>query len=136
MTDVTRWRFDASGIYDYTFARNPDRAGGDTFWTREPRMTENEVIGSNTPNIQVDGFSGAKRTIRFTAITGSMTRVLQNFYLRTALIQNCSDHLYPTTSKFSCFISGFASAIHPTTGSCPGSGEDTYDVEMVLIKMG
>lgn len=135
MTDVIRWRFDAGGSYDYTFARNPDRYGGDTFWSRETRMSELNVIGSNTPTIQVDGFKGARRTIRFTAITGTMMRVLRDFYYRTAVIYNCFDHLYPTTSSFDCFITSFIATIHPTIGNFPGSGEDTYDVEMVLLKM-
>ena len=135
MATVIRWRLDAGGAYDYTFPRNPDRYGGDTNWVREPRMSENEVIGSTIPNIQVDGFKGARRTIRFTAITGTMMRTLQNFYNRTAIITNCTDHLYPTTALFSCFVASFTPTIHPTIGSCPGSGEDTYDVEMTLIKM-
>ena len=135
MADVVRWKFDTSGLHDYTFERNPDRAGGDTFWSRESRMSELDVIGGNIPTIQVDGFKGARRTIHFTAITGNMMRVLRDFYYRTEIIYNCSDHLYPTTSLFHCFITSFISTIHPTMGDFPGSGEDTYDVEMVLLRM-
>lgn len=135
MTDVIRWRFDTGGSHDYTFERNPDRSGGDTFWSRETRMSELDVIGGNTPTIQVDGFRGAKRTIRFTAITGSMMRVLQNFYYRAEIIYNCSDHLYSTTPLFNCFVTSFIATIHPTIGNFPGSGEDTYDVETILLRM-
>ena len=132
---VVRWRFDFGGLYDYTFTRNPDRGGGDSYWMYEPRMSELHVIGANLPNIQVDGFRGARRSIRFTAITGTMMRTLQNFYLRESIIHNCRDHLYSTTDQFSCFVESFSSSIHPTIGTFPGSGEDTYDVEMTMIRM-
>ena len=111
---IIRWRFDFGGTYDYTFPRNPDSGGGDSYWMYEPRMSELYVIGANLPNIQIDGFRGARRSIRFTAITGDMMRTLQNFYLREAVIHNCRDHLYPTTDQFSCFIESFSSNIHPT----------------------
>lgn len=132
---VIRWRFDIGGTYDYTFPRNPNRYGGDSFWRHDVRMSEVDVIGANTTTIQVDGFRGAKRDISFTAITGSMMRTLQNFYLRTAVIPSCTDHLYPTTPMFDCFITSFTAAIRPTMGNFPGSEEDTYDIEMTLIRM-
>jgi|GEM_PF-6783650 len=135
MSDVIRWVFNYGGQYHYLFPRNPDRSGGDTFWSSEPRSSEFDVIGSNTPNIQVDGYRAA-RTIRFTAITGSMMRTLQQFFLRKEIIRNCRDHLYPTSPEFSCFITSFNPVIRPAMGVFPGSGEDTYDLEMVLIRMG
>lgn len=131
---VTRWIFNTGGVNHYLFPRNPDRSGGDTFWVSEPRMSEFSIIGSNSPNIQIDGIR-AGRTIRFTAITGSMMRVLQQFFLRKEIISNCRDHLYPTSPEFSCFITSFTPTIHPTRGTFPGSGEDTYDLEMVLVRM-
>lgn len=133
MPTVVRWRFDIGGSYEYTFLRNPNRYGGDTGWQYEPRMSDMEVIGSNQPYIQIDGFSGATRTVRFTAITGSMTRRLRDFFLRKAIIYNCLDHLL--LGYFNCFIVSFSQQVRPTTGNFPGSGEDTYDVEMTLIKM-
>jgi len=135
MVTVTRWKFDIGGSYEYNFPRNPNRYGGDSGWQYEPRMAEMEVIGSNQPYIQIDGFSGARRTIRFTAVTGTMARKLQDFFLRKAIIYNCRDHLYPTHAQFNCFIISFSQQVRPTTGSFPGSGEDTYDVEMTLTKM-
>jgi len=135
---TVRWNFDAGGANDYTFARNPDRYGGDTFWAYEPRLTEFDIIGANLPTLQIDGFRGARRTLRFTAITGNMMRVLQNFFLRKAIINNCRDHLYTGASpfiSFNCFVVGFVSTLHPSSGTFPGSGEDTYDVEMTIIKM-
>jgi len=134
MSDVIRWVFDEGGIYNYTFPRNPDRHGGDSSWVSEPRLSEFDIIGSNTPNIQVDGYRSS-RTIRFTAITGTMLRTLQQFFLRRQIISNCKDHLYPTSSQFNCFIMSFNPVIHPTSGVFPGSGEDTYDLEMVLVRM-
>ena len=134
---VIRWRLDIGGTHEYLFPRNPDRAGGDTNWARDIRMSELDVIGGNTPTLQVDGFKGARRTIRFTAITGTMMRTLRDFYFREQIIENCTDHLYPTTPLFDCFIVSFTCTIHPTIdgSSFPGSGEDTYDVEMVLVRM-
>jgi len=134
--EVTRWRFDIGGTYDYTFPRNPDRYGGDSYWRYEPRMTELDVIGASVPSIQVDGFRGARRTLRFTAVTGTMMRTLQNFFLRKQIVNNCRDHLYPTTPQFGCFVAAFVAAVRPTIGTFPSSGEDTYDVEMTLIRMG
>ena len=131
---VTRWQFDVGGLYEYIFTRNPDREGGDTFWVLQPRMTEFDIIGSNFPNVQIDGFR-ATRTLRFSAITGNMMRTLRNFFQRKTIISNCRDHLYPTTPGFSCFIVSFTPALHPTIGDFPGSGEDTYDLEMVIIRM-
>ncbi len=133
MTAVTRWKFDNGGTYSYTFERNPDRQGGDSFWVYSPRLAEVDIIGANSPHIQIDGF-GARRTIKFTAITGNMMRNLQSFFLRKQIIQNCTDHL--TASPFSCFIISFTSTVHPTSGAFPGSGEDTYDVEMQIVMMG
>jgi len=135
MTTVIRWKFDVGGDNEYTFPRNPDRYGGDSGWIYEPRMAELEIIGANTPNIQIDGFHGARRTISFTAITGTMTRKLRDFYLRKQIIYNCRDHLYPTHPAFNCFIIAMVANVHPTTGTFPGSGEDTYDVEITLVKM-
>lgn len=135
MATVTRWIFDNDGTYIYTFPRNPNRYGGDSGWQYEPRMSEMDVIGANQPSIQIDGFSGARRTIRFAAITGTMTRRLQDFFLRKEIIYDCRDHLYPTHLQFNCFIISFSQQVHPTTGNFPGSGEDTYDVEMTLVKM-
>ncbi len=132
---TTYWVFDYGGSYEYTFPRNPNRYGGDTGWTYEPRISQIEVIGSNQPHIQIDGFQGARRTLRFTAITGSMTRRLQDFFLRQATINGCRDHLYPTRAQFNCFVGSFTSQLHPTAGDFPGSGEDTYDVEINLVKM-
>jgi len=135
MAVVVRWKLDIGGSYEYEFSRNPNRYDGDSGWQYGPRMSEMEVIGSNQPHIQIDGFQGATRTIRFTAITGTMTRRLQDFFLRKAIIYNCRDHLYPTHAQFNCFIASFTQQVRPTTGSFPGSGEDTYDVEITLIKM-
>lgn len=134
MSEVIRWVFDTGGFHHYLFIRNPDRYGGDTFWVSEPRSTEFDIISSNSPNIQIDGFRSS-RTIRFSAITGTMTRTLQQFFLRREIILNCTDHLYPTSPKFNCFIVSFTPNIRPTSGLFPGSGEDTYDLEMVLVRM-
>jgi hypothetical protein len=132
---VTRWYFEYGGSYQYLFIRNPDRYGGDTGWVYEPRLSEMEIIGASQAFIQVDGFMGARRTIKFTAITGTMTRTLENFFLRKQIIYNCRDHLYPTHPQFNCFIMSFTQQAHPTSSDFPGSGEDTYDVEMTLVKM-
>ena len=126
---VTRWTFNSGA---YTFPRNPDRFGGDTYWLYEPKITEVDVIGANKTRIQLDGFRGATRTIKFTAITGTMMRVLQYYYLSGQTIPSCTDHF---GGLFDCFISSFMSVIHPTIGTFPGSGEDTWDLEMVLIMM-
>lgn len=132
---VIRWRFDVGGTNDYEFERNPDRYGGDTYWVREPRMSEIEIIGSSTPTVQVDGFAGARRSIRFTAITGPMMRTLQDFYLRKLLISNCRDHLFNNTPPFGCHIISFTPNVHPTIGNFPGSEEDTWDLEMILLRL-
>lgn len=132
---IIRWRLDVGGTYDYTFPRNPDRHGGDNGWTYEPRMSDLYPISSNTPLIQVDGFRGARRNIKFSAITGDMVRTLQNFYLRAQIIYNCRDHLYPTTLQFDMFIDSFSSSFRPVYGVFPGSDEDTYDVEMTMIRI-
>jgi len=132
---VTRWIFGYGTSTQYTFSRNPDRYGGDTGWLYEPKMTMFDIIGANAPAIQIDGFNGAQRVIKFTAITGTMTRTLQDFFLRKEIVNGCRDHLYPTHPAFSCFITNFVTSVHPTSGSFPGSGEDTYDVEITLIKM-
>jgi len=129
---VIRWKFDIGGTYEYEFPRNPDRYGGDTFWRYEARLGEFNIIGSNVPHIQVDGFT-AYRTIRFTAVTGNMMRTLRNFFQREAIINNCQDHL--NLPEFNCFVIEFYATLHPTTGDFPGSGEDTYDLEITLVKM-
>lgn len=128
---VTYWVFDLGGTYTYTFPRNPDRFGGDTYWIYEGRVSEQAIVGSNIPNIQIDGHT-ARRTIRFSAITGVMMRTLQNFYLRQVIITNCRDHLL---NSFSCFIVEFVPVIRPTTGNFPGSYEDTWNLELTMIKM-
>jgi len=134
---VVYWVFEYGNANEYVFIRNPDRYGGDTYWVSQPRMQEIEVIGASLPSIQFDGFNGARRTLRFTAIHGDMMRELQGFYYAGETIHNCRDHLYDTgnSPEFSCFIESFTPTIHPTHGDFPGSGEDTYDLEMVLIKM-
>ena len=132
---VTRWIFDYGGTNQYNFPRNPNRHGGDTYWQYEPRLTELDIIGANSPTIQVDGFRGARRTIRFVAITGTMMRALEKFFHRNAVIANCRDHLYPTTPNFSCYVVAFSPNVHPTTGSFPGSTEDTWDLEISLVRM-
>jgi hypothetical protein len=132
---VTRWKLAIGSLYEYEFPRNPNRYGGDSGWVYEPRMSEMEIIGANTPNIQIDGFHGARRTLTFSAITGTMFRKLRDFYLRKEIIYNCRDHLYPTSQSFNCFVVAMSAVFRPTTGNFPGSGEDTYDVEMTLIKM-
>lgn len=129
------WKFDVGGLYSYTFPRNPNRYGGDTYWKHEARMTELDIIGANSPTIQIDGFRGARRVLKFAVITGIMMRELQNFFLRKQVINNCRDHLYNTSPQFSCFIIIFTSILRPTIGPFPASGEDTYDVEMTLIRM-
>lgn len=132
---VTRWIFDYGGTYYYLFPRNPDRNGGDTYWVADSRSTEVDIIGSSLPYVQTDGFKGARRVVRFTAITGDMMRYLQDFYFRNTIISNCRDHLYPTTPQFSCYILSFSTTLHPTVGAFPGSGEDTWDLEMQLVRM-
>jgi hypothetical protein len=127
---VTRWNFG-----EYMFSRNPDRNGGDTYWIYEQKLSEVDVIGSNTTRLQLDGFKGARRTLRFTAITGDMMRTLQFYYMAGETIPYCRDHLYPQTDFFTCYILSFSSTPHPTIGGFPGSGEDTWDVEMTLLKM-
>jgi len=137
MTDaVQRWIFDGGGPDEYTFPRNPDRYGGDTYWRYDMRSVEVDIVGASIPTIQVDGFRGARRTIKFTAITGSMMRTLERFYLNAKMITNCKDHLYGTTIAFNCFIESFLPEIHATAGSFPGTTEDTWDLEMTLIRMG
>lgn len=131
---VVRWVFDYGGAYSYQFPRNPDRYS-DTGWQYESRVTEFEIIGANTPTLQFDGFRGARRRFNFTAISGAMMRILQDFYFRGSIISNCRDHLYPTLSSFNCFIINLVPTLHPTVGSFPGSGEDTWDLEMTIIKM-
>ncbi len=134
---VIRWIFDYGGDNAYIFPRNPDRYGGDTYWVWELRANEVDLVGSSVPSVQVDAFRGAKRTIRFTAITGNMKRQLQEFYMSREVVSNCRDHLYPTEGheQFHCFILSFTSQFHPTIGDFPGSEEDTWDVEMTLLKI-
>jgi len=128
MPQVQRWIFDQGGSNWYTFARNPDRVGGDTGWTYESKLAQLEVIGSNRSRIQLDGFRSAVRSIRFTALSGAQMRTLQSFYLRGVRIDTCYDHLW--NEQFSCFITGFQATFHPTIGN-----EDLYDVEMSLLRM-
>lgn len=132
---VQRWVFDEGGPNEYTFPRNPDRYGGDTFWRYELRGNEVDIIGASLPTIQADGFRGARRVVSFTAITGTMMRTLQRFYLNMEVIENCKDHLYGSTIAFNCFIEGFVPAIHPVAGNFPGTTEDTWDLEMTLVRM-
>lgn len=133
---VQRWVFDSGGPNEYLFPRNPDRNGGDTYWHYEMRNVEIDIVGASLPTMQVDGFRGARRTLRFTAITGTMMRTLQKFYLSAATVENCKDHLYGITSAFNCFIESFTPEIHATAGDFPGSAEDTWDLEVVLVRMG
>ena len=135
MVTVTRWKFEVDRPLYYEFTRNPNRNGGDTGWVYAPRISELAVIGANSPAIQIDGYTG-RRTLRFTAITGNMTRKLQEFFLNKTTIERCRDHLYSTTAEFKCFIVSFTRVTHPTIGDFPGSGEDTYDVELTLVMMG
>ena len=135
MSDVVRWILDYGGQHEYRFPRNPDKPGGDTYWKRELRGTEINVLGSNLPMYFVDGFNGAKRDLHFSAIKGSMMRVLEQFYFRQAVIENCTDHLYPTTTKFSCMIIDFHARFRPVHGTFPGSYEDTWDLDMTLLRM-
>lgn len=132
---VIRWIFDFGGASPYTFTRNPDRSAGDSYWVYEQRGQELDVIGASLPTYQIDGFKGAIRSLRFTAITGSMMRTLQTYYLNAAVIPNCRDHLYPTSPEFNCIIIEFTPTIHPAYGSFPGSGEDTYDLDMALMRI-
>lgn len=132
---TTYWIFDEGGDTEYTFERNPDRYGGDTYWRYQVRANEVSIVGSSSPSIQVDGFNGARRTIRFTAITGNMFRTLEAFWLNMEIIPNCKDHLYDTTPSFACFIESFIPTIHPTIGDFPGSTEDTWDLEMTIIRI-
>lgn len=135
MVDVVRWYFDYGGINQYWFPRNPDRYGGDGGWAYEARSSVLNVIGSVSPQIQIDGFI-ARRQLKFTAITGNMKRSLENFYFKQEVIHGCRDHLYGVDLLgFSCFITAFTPTIHPTIGDFPGSGEDTWDLEMELIRM-
>lgn len=132
---VTYWIFNYGLGGEYTFPRNPDRYGGDSMWVYEQRNNELDILGASLPTIQIDGFRGARRSLKFTAITGTMMRALQTFYLDKAEILNCRDHLYGTTAdQFNCFILEFSPSVHPTMGSFPGSGEDTYDLQMVLVR--
>ena len=135
MATITRWKFEIGGTNYYLFPRNPDRYGGDTYWNYESRHTELDVIGAATPTIQVHGFRGARRAIRFTAIPGYMMRVLQDFYLRHITIRNCRDHLYPDSPQFGCFVESFSPNVHPTVGNFPGTGEDTWDLEIELLRV-
>lgn len=131
---ITRWILNYNGI-PYTFERNPDRSGGDTGWSYQQRNSEIDIIGASLPTLQIDGFKGAIRQLRFTAITGNMMRALQAYYLTAAEITGCRDHLYGLIAvEFSCVIVDFKPTIHPTTGTFPGSGEDTYDLEVTLLK--
>ena len=62
-------------------------------------------------------------------------RTLQKFYLNMEVIENCKDHLYGLTMPFNCFIESFIPVLHPTAGNFPGTAEDTWDLEMTLVKM-
>jgi hypothetical protein len=135
MTTVTRWVLDEGGDNEYTFPRNPDRSGGDTWWNTELRYTEVNPIGSNLPTVLVDGFNGGARTIKFTAIPGVMMRKLKEFYDRKDIIQNCKDHLYPTTKVFSCVFVDFKASFRPVISGFPGTYEDTWNVEVTMIRV-
>lgn len=137
MTTVIRWIFDFGGTYEYLFPRNPDRYGGDSYWQREARISEWNVINSSRPNIQIDAFAGARRTLHFTSITGTMLRTLEGFYMRSQTIMNCRDHFFLSFfSSFNCLIVGFSPTINPSFSNFPGSGEDTWDLEMIIVKVG
>jgi hypothetical protein len=123
---VTRWKFDYGGTREYYFPRNPDRYGGDSYWQKEPRMSELDIVGASQSNIQIDGFRSGKRTLRFTSISGQMMRKLQDFYSAKLAISNCYDHL---SNKFNCMIIEFVSVLHPSL-----STEDLWDLEMILIR--
>ena len=136
---VQRWtlKHHTSSEVPYTFPRNPDREGGDSYWSRQIRLNEVDLVGSSIPIIQVDGFRGARRSLKFTAIPGSMMRKLQDFYLSSSLLDG-TDHLFGTSqdnTTFVCFIESFTPNLHPTIGNFPGSLEDTWDVSISLIKM-
>lgn len=132
---VTRWILNTGLGSEYTFTRNPDRQGGDSFWEYQQRNSELDILGASLPTIQIDGFKGARRSLKFTAITGTMMRTLEALYLAKAEILNCRDHLYGITAdQFNCFILEFIPTIHPTIGTFPGSGEDTYDLSITLIR--
>jgi len=130
MTTVTRWIFESDGAKEYIFPRNPDRMGGDTGWIYESRYSELDPVGANYSHIQIDGFRSGKRTLRFTGITGTMMRHLQDFYLAHRQINNCRDHLYSTTIQFNCYIVAFTPTTHPTL-----TDEDKYDMEMTLVRI-
>ncbi len=144
---VTRWIFECGLYYEYIFERNPDRNGGDSFWQADMRYSEIDILGSALPTVHLNGFKGARRTLKFTAITGNMMRTLQDFYRRSQMIRNCMDHTGSPdfftpgliTSYgdhyFSCVIISFLPTYHPTYGSFPGTGEDTWDLEFTIIKV-
>jgi len=128
---VTYWIFSEGNADEYTFTRNPDRVGGDSGWVYEMRMTELDIINSSIPTVNVSGFRGGVRNIKYTAITGTMKRTLEDFYRAGTEITNCKDHLYATTGDvFSCIIASFASNLRPLL-----TAEDTWNVQMTLLRM-
>jgi hypothetical protein len=136
--------FDKGGEYVYIFERNPDRHGGDTGWKYILRYSQFNPIGGSFPNIHSDGFNGAIRTLRFTAVSGIMKRKLEAFYRRRAVINGCRDHLHGTfdetetrvTDMFSVFITDFSASPHPVNAnSFPYTGEDTWDIEMTMMRV-
>lgn len=132
-TEVIRWHFDSGGDNYYLFPRNPDRNGGDTFWQQKMRMKEFNVIGSTSPSLHITGFNGATRQLKFSAITGDMMRTLEAFYYRGNIIYNCRDHFEYT---FDCVITQFQPRVRPVMpGSTAGDGEDTYDLNMTIMRM-
>ncbi len=136
MSTTTRWVFEAgNSSKEYVFPRNPNRYGGDSYWEYDLRMSELDIIGSSQSNIQIDGIRSGKRTLRFTFISGTMYRKLQDFYKSGLQINNCKDHLWTSTgvggtTTFKCVIVGFSGNIHPSLGD-----EDNYDLEMVLLRV-
>lgn len=127
---VTRWKLDVNGSYFYEIIQNPNRQGGDSGWKNPLRSTEVNILGANESNLQLDGVSGAKRTLTFTSVPGTMKRTLEDFFLRQAKISNCRDHLYPTTAQFNCYILEFTPNIRPSLFD-----EDRWDLTIVLMKV-
>jgi len=135
---VNRWV-----LGDYTFVRNPDRAGGDTYWVRSLRHEQINFVGSTVPSVQIGGFDGATRVLKFTAIAGSMMRELETLYYARNIIDTCWDHLYypgdpgsSVTEPFQCLIIDFSAVFRPVLATASvGDGEDSWDVTMTILKM-
>ena len=127
---VTRWVFDTGGAYAYTFARNPDRSGGDSGWKYSSKQSPVPLIGANRDNLQLDGIGSPTRDLKFTGVPGTMMRTLQDFYFRQQVILNCKDHRYSYTSAFNCVIVNFTANWHPSLWD-----EDVWDIQMTLYKV-